>query len=282
MTIEKVLNNNTIVSIDPKTKKEVILVGCGIAFNKRVGQEVDEERIEKTFIIENKRVGNKLKKLINQIPDGIFELSHIIITHAGKELNRNLDKQVYISLSDHIAFAIKRYKKNILVKNHFLDEIRRIHKDEYKVALWAVNLINEKLNINLPEDEAAFIALHLVNAGNSESSKESIETTNIIKGVLNIIRYYYSVEFDEDDLNYDRLLTHLKFFAKRILNDNQHKQSDGVLLEIAEKNYAEAFDCALKIRYYIENNYDYKVIDDEVVYLTIHIHRVINVLREGL
>lgn len=282
MTIEKVLNNNTIVSIDPKTKKEVILVGCGIAFNKKVGQEVDEEKVEKTFIIENKRVGNKLKKLINQIPDGIFELSHIIITHAGKELNRNLDKQVYISLSDHIAFAIKRYKKNILVKNHFLDEIRRIHKDEYKVALWAVNLINEKLNINLPEDEAAFIALHLVNAGNSETSKESIETTNIIKGVLNIIRYYYSVEFDEDDLNYDRLLTHLKFFAKRILNDNQHKQSDGVLLEIAEKNYAEAFDCALKIRYYIENNYDYKVIDDEVVYLTIHIHRVINVLREGL
>ena len=249
---------------------------------KKVGQEVDEEKVEKTFIIENKRVGNKLKKLINQIPDGIFELSHIIITHAGKELNRNLDKQVYISLSDHIAFAIKRYKKNILVKNHFLDEIRRIHKDEYKVALWAVNLINEKLNINLPEDEAAFIALHLVNAGNSETSKESIETTNIIKGVLNIIRYYYSVEFDEDDLNYDRLLTHLKFFAKRILNNNQHKQSDGVLLEIAEKNYAEAFDCALKIRYYIENNYDYKVIDDEVVYLTIHIHRVINVLREGL
>ena len=282
MTIEKVLNNNTIVSIDPKTKKEVILVGCGIAFNKRVGQEVDEERIEKTFIIENKRVGNKLKKLINQIHDGIFELSHVIITHASKELNRNLDKQVYISLSDHIAFAIKRYKKNILVKNHFLDQIRRIHKDEYKVALWAVNLINEKLNINLPEDEAAFIALHLVNAGNSETSKESIETTNIIKGVLNIIRYYYSVEFDEDDLNYDRLLTHLKFFAKRILNDNQHKQSDGVLLEIAEKNYPEAFDCALKIRYYIENNYDYKVIDDEVVYLTIHIHRVINVLREGL
>ena len=67
MTIEKVLNNNTIVSIDPKTKKEVILVGCGIAFNKRVGQEVDEERIEKTFIIENKRVGNKLKKLIIRV-----------------------------------------------------------------------------------------------------------------------------------------------------------------------------------------------------------------------
>ena len=282
MIIEKVLNNNTIVTIDPKTNKEIILVGCGIAFNKRTGQEVDEDKIEKTFIIENKRMGNKLKKLINQIPDGIFELSHMIISHASKELNRNLDKQVYISLSDHIAFAIKRYKKNILIRNHFLDEIRRIHKDEYKVALWGVKLINEKLNINLPEDEAAFIALHLVNAGNDDTSKESLETTNIVKGVLNIIRYYYSVEFNEDDLNYDRLLTHLKFFAKRIFTEKQHKQSDGMLLEIAEKNYPEAFDCALKIKYYIENNYNYEVVDDEIVYLTIHIHRVINVLRDGL
>ncbi|WP_311776614.1 MULTISPECIES: PRD domain-containing protein [unclassified Clostridium] len=97
-----------------------------------------------------------------------------------------------------------------------------------------------------------------------------------------MIRYYYSVEFNEDDLNYDRLLTHLKFFAKRIFTENQHRQSDGMLLEIAEKNYPEAFDCALKVKYYIENNYNYVVVDDEVVYLTIHIHRVISVLRDEL
>lgn len=282
MIIEKLLNNNTVISVDPKTNKEVILVGCGIAFNKKIGQAIDEDKIEKTFIIENKRMGNKLKKLINQIPDGIFELSHIIICRASKELNRNLDKQVYISLSDHIAFAIKRYKKNILVKNHFLYEIRRIHKDEYKVALWAVEYLNEKLNINLPEDEAAFIALHLVNAAGNDTSKESLESTNIIRGILNIIRYYYSVEFNEDDLNYDRLLTHLKFFAKRVLTETQHQKSDGTLIELAEKNYSEAFDCALKIRYYVENNYSYQVNNDEIVYLTIHIHRVINVLRENI
>ena len=39
MIIEKVLNNNVVASIDPKTKKEVILLGCGIAFNKKIGQD---------------------------------------------------------------------------------------------------------------------------------------------------------------------------------------------------------------------------------------------------
>lgn len=281
MIIEKVLNNNVIVSVDPKSKKEIILMGCGIAFKKKIGQEVEMDKVEKTFIVDDKRMGNKIKKLINQIPDGIFELSHEIICYASKELNRKLDKQIYISLSDHIAFALKRYKNKIQIKNDLLDEIRRIHKDEFKIALWAVDFLNTKLKIELPEDEAGFIALHLINAGYNESQNTSVVATNIIKGVLNIIRYYYSVEFDTDDLNYDRLLTHLKYFAKRVITNKQHDKSDSTLLELVSNSYAEAFDCSLKIKAYIENNYEYVVNGDEIVYLTMHIHRVISVLKEN-
>lgn len=281
MIVEKILNNNVVVSIDPKTKKEVILMGPGIAFKRKVGQEIEEDKIEKIFVVDDKRMGNKLKKLINQIPDGIFELSHEIISYADKQLNRKLDKQIYISLSDHIAFAIKRYKNKVKIKNDLLDEIRRIHKEEYKVALWAVDYINNRLKIDLPEDEAGFIALHLVNASYQETAKESVLATNIIKGVLNIIRYYYSVEFNEEDLNYDRLLTHLKYFAKRVITNNQNDDNSSEFLEIASRSYPEAYDCAKKIQQYIESNYDYKVNEDEIVYLTMHIHRVISVLRSN-
>lgn len=281
MIVEKILNNNVVVSIDPKTKKEVILMGSGIAFKRKIGQEIEDDKIEKVFVVDDKRMGNKLKKLINQIPDGIFELAHEIITYADKELNRKLDKQIYISLSDHIAFAIKRYRNKVQIKNDLLEEIRRIHKEEYKIALWAVGYINNKLRIKLPEDEAGFIALHIVNASYQETAKESVVATNIIKGILNIIRYYYSVEFNEEDLNYDRLLTHLKYFAKRVITNNQNENDTSEFLEIASRSYPEAFDCAERIKVYIENNYDYKVNEDEIVYLTMHIHRVISVLRSN-
>lgn len=279
MIVEKILNNNVVVSIDPNTKKEVIIMGSGIAFNRGVGQEIQEDKIEKVFVIDDKRMGNKIKKLINQIPDGIFELAHKIIVYSKKELNRKLDNQIYISLADHIAFAIKRYRNNVQIKNDLLDEIRRIHREEFKVALWAVEHLNKKLKINLPEDEAGFIALHLVNASYKETAKESMITTKIVKGVLNIIRYYYSVEFNEDDLNYDRLLTHLKYFAKRVVSNDQNQEGSGEFLEIAKNSYSEAYDCAEKIKAYIEANYDYIVNKDELVYLTMHIHRVISVLR---
>ena len=280
MIVEKVLNNNVVVSIDPRTRKEVILMGSGIAFNKKPGQLIDTKRIEKTFIVDDENLGNKIKKLINQIPDGIFELTDEIITKAIVELNVELDKQVYVSLADHIGFAVKRFKNGITIKNELLNEIRRVHRNEFRVALWAVDYINKKLDIKLPEDEAGFIALHFVNASYKETTMKSVESTKIIKDVLNIIKYYFTIELDEDDLNYDRLLTHLKYFAKRIVNNNQHSSTDSSFAKVISSTYPEAYGCAMKIGEYILMHNKYEVNDDELVYLTMHIQRVISVARE--
>ena len=281
MIVEKVLNNNVVVSIDPKTKKEVILMGSGIAFNKKPGQQIDEKKIEKTFVVDDENLGNKIKKLINQIPEGIFEITDEIITHAIVELNTVLDKQIYVSLADHIAFAVKRFRSGIIIKNELLNEVRRVHKAEFKVSMWAVDYINEKLGIELPEDEAGFIALHFVNAGYRETTMKSITSTKIIKDILNIIKYNFAIELDEDDLNYDRLLTHLKYFEKRIVNNNQNNSTDSDFIKMISTTYPEAYECAVKIGDYILKNNDYHVNDDEIVYLTMHIQRVITVAREN-
>lgn len=280
MIVEKVLNNNVVVSIDPTTRKEVILMGSGIAFNKKPGQLIDARRIEKTFIVDDENLGNKIKKLINQIPEGIFELTDEIITHAIVELNVELDKQIYVSLADHIAFAVKRFKNGITIKNELLNEIRRVHRNEFRVSLWAVDYINRNLDIQLPEDEAGFIALHFVNASYKETTMKSVESTKIIKDILNIIKYYFAIELDEDDLNYDRLLTHLKYFAKRIVNNNKHNSTDSGFIKVISTTYPEAYGCAIKIGEYILMNNNYEVDEDELVYLTMHIQRVISVARE--
>lgn len=280
MLVEKVLNNNVVISIDPKSKKEVILMGSGIAFNKKPGQIIDENKIEKTFIVDDENLGNKIKKLINQIPEGIFEITDEIINHALAKLNTELDKQIYISLADHIAFAIKRFKSGITIKNELLNEIRRVHREEFKVSLWAIEHINKKLGVELPEDEAGFIALHFVNAGYRETTTKSVASTKIIKDVLNIIKYYFKVEFNEDDLNYDRLLTHLKYFAKRVVDGNNNISSDSEFAKMIFNTYPEAYGCSIKISEYIYKNNNYIINDDELVYLTMHIQRVILVARE--
>lgn len=281
MIIQKILNNNVVVAIDENIKKEVIVMGCGIAFNKKPGQKIDNNKIEKRFEIEDKSTGNKLKKLINEIPEDILQITHEIILYASKTLGKKLDDHLYTSLSDHINFSIKRYNSGIEIKNELLDEIRRIHKEEYKVALVALKYINKKLNVKLKEDEAGFIALHFLNSTYENAKGNSIKSTNLINDILNIVKVCFKdIKLEEGEINYDRLLTHLKYFAKRVLTNNQYKNESSDLLEIVSLRYEKAYRCATVIKDYIDNNYKYKVNNDEVVYLTLHIHRVTKVERE--
>ena len=54
MKIGKILNNNVVVIYQGKTEK--IVMGCGIAFKKKVGDSIDENNIDKVFALENKEL----------------------------------------------------------------------------------------------------------------------------------------------------------------------------------------------------------------------------------
>ena len=50
MKIKRVLNNNAVISSNSQNG-DVLLLGSGIAFQKKAGQEVDPQRVEKTFLL---------------------------------------------------------------------------------------------------------------------------------------------------------------------------------------------------------------------------------------
>ena len=277
MIIERVYNNNVVLV--KENNKELILTGCGIGFQKKVGQLADKDKIEKKFIAEDNSFKNKISKLAMQVDENIFKASFDIIQYSEGKLKTNLYDYIYVALTDHIAFALKRYEEGIEIKNDLLYEIRRIHKREFEIGLWSIDYLNKEFNIELPEDEAAFIAMHIVNANYSEETSESFLMTKIVNQILNIIRYFYCVDFNTDEMNYERLLTHLKFFSKRLIKNESKHNKENELLEIVKLNYKEAYNCTLKIKKFIEEHYKYLVSEDEVLYLTLHINRVIEVIK---
>lgn len=278
MTVKKVYNNNVILAFDGNINNEVILTGCGIGFKKKSGDIIDNSKIEKKFVIQDNNFESKVNKLASEIPEEVFEVSSSIIEYAEKSLNTTLDEYIYISLTDHISFALKRYKENIKIKNELISEIRRIHKKEYEIGKWALEYIEKIFDVNFPIDEAGFIAMHIINANYRESTNQSFLIMNIINQILNVIKGYYSIEFIEDEINFDRLLTHLKFFAKRLIDKKEEVKTNNELLEVVKVQYKESYDCANKIKVFIEENYTYRVNDDEILYLTLHINRVISVI----
>lgn len=184
VTIKKVYNNNVILAFENSSKKEVILTGCGIGFKKKPNDNVDESKIEKTFVIQDDNFESKVNKLASEIPEEVFGVSSAIIEYAEKNLNTTLDEYIYISLTDHISFALKRYKENLPIKNELLSEIRRIHKKEYEIGKWAIEYINKTFDVDFLIDEAGFIAMHIINANYRESTNESCLMMDIIRYLI--------------------------------------------------------------------------------------------------
>ncbi|AAK78402.1 beta-glucoside operon transcriptional antiterminator [Clostridium acetobutylicum] len=281
MVIKKILNNSAVTTIDDATRIEKVIMGKGIAFQKKPGDILNEEKIEKIFSIENQNENLKFQSLISEIPIEHIKVSENIISYAKRKLDVKFDEHIYISLTDHLSFAFRRYSKGIKIKNNMLWDIKRIYKKEYNIGMWAVEYIKGELGIKMDEDEAGFIALHIIDASLNESMDNTINITEIIDGILNIIKYFFSIEFNEDDMSYDRLLTHLKYFAQRVVSrKNAIDEEEKSFLEIVKTNYKEAYRCVGKIKSFIEKNYDYEVKGGEIVYLTLHVQRVISSLRD--
>lgn len=274
MNILKVINNNVISALDDNGN-EIVLMGKGIGFQKNSKDVVDESKIEKRFSLPQEHSSN-FEELVQKMPYEHIRLANEAITYASKSLNRELNRNIYITLTDHLNFSIERQKKGITLHNALLWEIKKFYSAEYQIGLDILKMVEDELGVVLPEDEAGFIALHIVNAemeGNGNMSKvQKIPAT--IRDILNIVRYTFQEELNEGSLSYERFLTHVKFFVQRFINNEVYDETDMELYEMLQERYPKAFACAKKIGRYMEENKGYQVPEVEISYLTAHIARI--------
>lgn len=275
MVINKIFNNNAVVIVGEDGKEKVVM-GCGLAFKKKCGDEVDESKIEKVFVLSDPDANNKFLEMMTYIPSEYVELGQDIIKYAAEALDKNLNDYIYVSLIDHLYTAVKRQKEGIFVKNAILWDIKRFYKAEYKIGLKVLDMIEKRFSVRLPDDEAGFIAIHIVESVTSESTEDMHKITEIISEISNIVKYNFHITYDEESVYYYRFITHLKFFAQRVLEKKFYTddiQDD--LLSTIKAKYVNAYECAEKISTFIKSKYSYELSNDEKLYLAIHIERVI-------
>ncbi len=273
--IYKIFNNNAVVIKDKKGMEKIVM-GCGLAFKKKCGEEVDESKIDKVFILSDPEVNNKFQEMMTYIPSEYIELGEDIIKYATQALNKPLNDSIYISLVDHLYAAVKRYQEGISLKNAILWDIKRFYRDEYKIGLKVVDMIEERFSVRLPDDEAGFIAIHIVEAVLSESSEDMQKIAEIISEISNIVKYNFHIVFDEDSVYCYRFITHLKFFAQRLLEGKTyHEDEQDDLFNVIKTKYVNSYECAEKISDFIKTKYNYDLSNDEKLYLTIHIERIV-------
>lgn len=275
MKFVKILNNNIAIAVNEKGE-DVVVMGCGVAFGKKYGETVDQSKIERIFTRGVTEWSGKLEALLKEIPMEYLECAERIIAHGKLRLGRELEDNLYLSLTDHIFFTVKRCREGMLIHNRLLFETRMIYKEEFQAGKEAVDMINRQFHVSLPEDEAAFLALHFVNATMGGGMQKTLEITKIVQEIRTIVRNYFQIEFQEDSLNYYRMMTHLKFFAQRmVLHEGMNDQNaDLQLFQMVRERYRDSYQCVEKIAAFLEKQYHYTVSDNEKLYLIIHIERI--------
>ena len=274
MIAQKVLNNNVILAID-ENQKEFIVMGNAIGYKYKPMSEIDEKLIVKKFLLVDSMIKENLLNILCSSPSDHIAICEEIITYAKSNFNLEFSEAAFISLLDHINFTIERYKNNYTIQNRLYWEIKKLYQREYKVGLFAVQLINKKLCTELQEEEAANIALHFVNfENNQEDLKKTVAITNLIKNMLRIINYFLQEKMDENSINFSRLATHLQYFAMRILDNSLIKDKDDFLFNQVKMTYPKELACAFKIKEFIKEEYNQTISNEEVAYLCIHLHRV--------
>lgn len=274
--VKKVLNNSVILATD-ENGKECMILAKGIGFRGKVNQMIEMSDSDQVFYAKDQRFKEDLQSLAKETNPVYFEITQRIVKIMQGSMNTSANDYIYITLTDHIRFAISRYKDNLTIRNWAITDIKRFYPKEYKIGLMALDIIKDELSIQLPEDEAGNIAFHLVNAQiNKSNSNTASEITNIVKISVNAVRYFYKFDLDEQSMNYSRFITHLQFFAQRVLDKALLESEDDTLYDQINIKYPEEFKCAGIIGDYVEKNYSIQMTSEEQMYLALHIKRIIS------
>ena len=271
--IEKVINNN-IISAYEKSGAEVIVMGRGIGFKKKQGEMVPADQISKIFRIKSRTLAEQFKELLANMPLERVRISDEIISHAKDHLKLKLNQSIYVTLTDHINFAIERVSQGIEPQNALLWEIKRFYPQEFQLGIYALELIQDRLDILLPEDEAGFIALHFVNAEYGTDIRDAVKFPDQMQAIVDIVERDLGILLDESSLHYERFMTHIKFLIQRIYRKELLSSEDRELSLLMQRKYPREYQCSVKVAEYIMQATGSRLSEEEIMYLSVHIRRV--------
>lgn len=274
--IKKVLNSSVILA-DDGNGEDYIVLQKGIGYAKKPGEWVEAEQDSRLFISCKNAELSKLVELLGSIPAEYLEVTRYIVQEAERTLQTKLNEHIYLALTDHIHFAMERFRQKMVITNRVFWELKTFYAKEYQIGLLGLEKIREKLGVDLPEEEAANIAFHIANAQKEpDSQSDAMRTAKLIGRVQKIVTYTMKCRIDKDSLHFTRFLTHMQFFAERFFNGKLLDSNDDFLCGYLEKECPKALFCAQRVRSQLEKEYNTTITNEETAYLAIHINRFVS------
>lgn len=275
MIVKKILNNNLILVSDEKGREHIVM-GRGLRFTNTVGKELVESDIEKVYVLKEENTKNYMS-LLEEAPKEYVETVQEAVRLANLWSEKELNEQLFVTLFDHLIYALERYNNHIVLQNRMLWEIKQFYPKEYQVSERVLAFLNKELSIELPEEEAGNIAFHLVNAQSGQKDMgNTILGIKMQKNIFNIIQMTFQKKLNVNSMNYTRLVIHIQFFLQRLFEDKMLDDQGVMFYEHIKEKLPKELSCARQIQRYIESTIQKTITEEEIGYLAVHISRVIS------
>lgn len=275
MKIIKVFNNNIIAALSD-LGQELILTGSGLGFQKKPGDLVEEQRIEKVYeVMEEGK--ERFYRLLKDTPVELINATERIRQRAKDERGISMTLNALVGMIDHITYAVERKKNGIEIPNLMLHEIKSLYQEEFVLGMEGLDEIAKATGVRLSEHEAGYITMHIVNASLGENKESITRIFQFTNGVVSIIEDVFNLDFSDDEIAAARLNSHLKFLAKRILL-KQPTTEDQVeeFYELFMRKNKRFKTVIKKISAFMTENFNHELTQQEAVYLMVHINKAIS------
>ncbi len=275
MKIVQCINNNVIISED-SLGNEIVLIGKGIGFNGKKGNEINEDQVDKVFVLKNHKEIEDYQKIVEDLPYEILTFGlkavNYIVECSTKKISQ---KHLTLPLIDHLATTIERMQSGITFDPSLIVNVAYLYKEEYKIATDVCDMMASDFRLEVPEAEANFIALHIIDSELDLDKQDGYLLTRIVESAVRGVEEYFSMKINHDSMAYSRFITHLQFFARRIILNTPLDDYDEEINDFVAYKYPESYACAQSVLDKIANECNVVFERRESIYLTIHIERLI-------
>jgi transcriptional antiterminator len=274
ITVKKILNNNVLIG-GHASIGEVVVIGSGIGFNRKKNDTLSVSSVEKMFVLTDEKEQKNYLKLLPFMEDETQTIIISVIDLIKQKTQSPLNEHIHVAFTDHIMFAINRIRNGLEMGNPFLMETKALYPKEFAIAKEVVAILNEKLNIALPEGEAGFIALHIHSAVANKNLSEVNQHSQLISQLINMIEEQFQIEINKESIDYMRLVRHLRFTIERVKNGDFVTEPEKIA-NLLKSEYPVCYNLSWKLIKVMQQVLQKQIFDAEAVYLTMHLQRLQN------
>ena len=272
--ITKPLNHNAVLAFCVEEAREYLVVGRGVGFGRKPGERVDgfgdPDRVQRFLLSQPTEGRGSAREVLEHMDPVVLGVADDIFEDVRATFGK-ADPKMLLPLADHLAFAVQRVRDGNALSNPLTEDIRALFPREFEVARRGVEDLGAQLGIDLGDDEAGLIALHVHSSLDTVHVSQAMQVAQLTRACIDAVERITGAEIDVSSLDYNRLMTHVKYMATRIIRDERLTIDVNATIRMsAPASYRAAEEVCAEM----EKLMGKPVSELEVGYLAMHIARV--------